>query len=86
MGIKLLLNDYYELLKLLQDNEVVILDETVIPLTQQQIADALNFSKMKVNGMFNVLQREGFIEQKTRGKYVLSDNAESILKSIDKLG
>ena len=33
MGIKLFLNDYYDLLKFMHDNEVVILDEKVIPLT-----------------------------------------------------
>ena len=38
MGIGLFLNDYYDLLKLMHDNEVIILDEKVIPLTQQQIA------------------------------------------------
>lgn len=37
MGIGLFLNDYYDLLKLMHDNEVIILDEKVIPLTQQQI-------------------------------------------------
>ena len=31
MGIKLFLNDYYDLLKFMHDNEVVILDEKVIP-------------------------------------------------------
>lgn len=35
MGIELFLNDYYDLLKLMHDNEVIILDEKVIPLTQQ---------------------------------------------------
>ena len=85
MGIKLLLNDYYDLLRLMHDNEAVILDEKVIPLTQQQIATTLNYSKMKVNNMFGVLQKEGFVEQKTRGKYVLTDIAESIIKAIEKL-
>ena len=85
MGFKLLLNDYYDLLKLMHDNEAIILDEKVIPLTQQQIATSLNYSKMKVNSMFSVLQKEGFVEQKTRGKYVLTDTAESILKTIEKL-
>mgnify|MGYP004534103697 FL=1 len=85
MGIKLLLNDYYYLLKLMHDNEAIILDEKVIPLTQQQIAATLNYSKMKVNSMFGVLQKEGFVEQKTRGKYVLTDTVESIIKTIEKL-
>lgn len=84
MGIKLFLNDYYDLLKLMHDNEAIILEEKIIPLTQQQIATTLNYSKMKVNNMFGVLQKEGFIEQKTRGKYVLSDSAESIIRVIEK--
>lgn len=85
MDVKLLLNDYYDLLKLMHDNEAIILEEKIIPLTQQQIATSLNYSKMKVNSMFSVLQKKGFVEQKTRGKYVLTDTAESILKTIEKL-
>lgn len=85
MGIKLLLNDYYDLLKLMHDNEVVILDEKIIPLTQQQIAVALKYSKMKVNSMFSILQKENFIEQKTRGKYILTDKAETIINTLEKL-
>jgi Mn-dependent DtxR family transcriptional regulator len=85
MGIKLFLNDYYDLLKLMHDNEVVILDEKVIPLTQQQIAVTLKYSKMKVNSMFRILQEEDFVKQKTRGKYVLTDKAETIINTLEKL-
>lgn len=85
MGISLFLNDYYELLKLMHDNEAVILDEKIIPLTQLQIATTLNCSKMKVNSMFSVLQKEGFVEQKSRGKYILTDRAESIIETIEAL-
>lgn len=82
MGIGLFLNDYYDLLKLMHDNEVIILDEKVIPLTQQQIATTLKCSKMKINSM---LQKQDFVEQKTRGKYVLTDKAEMIIGTIEKL-
>lgn len=85
MGINLFLNDYYELLKLMHDNEAVILDEKIIPLTQLQIATTLNCSKMKVNSMFSVLQKEGFVEQKSRGKYILTERAESIIETIEAL-
>ena len=85
MGINLFWNDYYELLKLMHDNEAVILDEKIIPLTQLQIATTLNCSKMKVNSMFSVLQKEGFVEQKSRGKYILTDRAESIIETIEAL-
>ena len=67
MGMNLFLNDYFELLKILDKNEATILDEKVIPLTQLQIANIMTCSKMKINTMFQNLQREGFIEQKTRG-------------------
>ena len=79
MGIKLFLNDYYDLLKFMHDNEVVILDEKVIPLTQQEIATTLKCSKMKINSMFSILQKQDYIEQKTRGKYAV----RSILVKID---
>lgn len=85
MGMKLFLNDYYNLLKLMHDNEAVILEEKVIPLTQSQIANSMKCSKMKVNSMFQALQKEGFIEQKTRGKYVLTDRAEIIINTIESL-
>ena len=83
MGIKLFLNDYYDLLKFMHDNEVVILDEKVIPLTQQEIATTLKCSKM--NSMFSILQKQDYIEQKTRGKYVLTDKAENIIETIETL-
>lgn len=85
MGIDIFLSDYYDLLKLLHDNEVIILDEKIIPLTQMQIADTMNYSKMKINSMFRMLQNEGYIEQKTRGKYVLTDKAAIIINTIESL-
>lgn len=85
MGMNLFLNDYYDLLKLMHDNEAVILDEKIIPLTQQQIASTLKCSKMKVNSMFGILQKECFVEQRARGKYVLTEKAEKILNTLEKL-
>ena len=75
MGIKLFMHD----------NEVVILDEKVIPLTQQEIAATLKCSKMKINSMFSILQKQDYVEQKTRGKYVLTDKAENIIETIETL-
>ena len=40
---------------------------------------------MKINSMFSVLQKQDFVEQKTRGKYVLTDKAEMIIETIEKL-
>ena len=85
MGFEVFLNDYYDLLKLMHDNEAIVLDKKIIPLTQLEIAESLNYSKMKVNSMFGVLQKEGFIEQQMRGKYVLRDKAELILKAVESI-
>lgn len=70
------LNDYYDLLKLMHNNEAIILNEKIIQLTQQQIASTLKCSKMKVNSMFGRLQKESFVEQRARGKYVLTEKAD----------
>lgn len=91
MGINLFLNDYYDLLKLMHNNEAIILNEKIIQLTQQQIASTLKCSKMKVNSMFGRLQKESFVEQRARGKYVLTEKAdksseEKINKPIMLLG
>lgn len=85
MGMDIFLSDYYDLLKLMHDNEAIILNEKIIPLTQMQIAGTMNYSKMKINSMFRILQREGYIKQKTRGKYVLTDKAEIIINTIESL-
>lgn len=82
MKIDIFLNDYYELLKLMYNNEVVILDERIIPLTQIQIANSLRYSKMKVNAMFSVLQKEGYVAQKGRGKYIITEDARILVEKL----
>lgn len=79
------LNDYYKLIKLLYDNQTVVLNKTIIPLTQVEISKALGMSKVKVNSMFGELQKEGYLKQKTRGKYRLTDSIEIIIKDIEAL-
>lgn len=85
MLMDLFLNDYYKLLKLLYDNQTVVLDKKVVPLTQMEICSVLNMSKVKVNTIFVELQKEGLLIQEKRGKYSLTDKAESIIDGIDKL-
>lgn len=85
MLMDLFLNDYYKLLKLLYDNQTVVLDKKVVPLTQMEICSVLNMSKVKVNTIFVELQKEGLLIQKTRGKYSLTDKAEAIIDGIEKM-
>lgn len=81
----LFVNDNYKLLKLLYDNQTVILGEKVVPLRQIEIANTLGFSKMKTNAIFVKLQEQELIKQEARGKYTLTEKAEKIVKYIEKI-
>ncbi len=83
MKTDLFLNDYYKLLKLLYDNQTVVLDKKIIPLTQAEICSVMSMSKVKVNSIFVDLQRDGFLVQETRGKYSLTDISEIIIQGIE---
>lgn len=83
--IELFTNDNYKLLKLMHDNQTVVLGKRVVPLTQMEIAQTLNFSKMKTNAIFVELQKAGLITQETRGKYSLTDISNEIIDGICKL-
>ena len=82
MQVEMFLNDHYKLLKLLHDNQSVVLDKKVIPLTQSEICAELGMSKVKINSMFVEFQKEGLLIQESRGKYSLTDSAETIVNSI----
>ena len=85
MKMDMFLNDNYKLLKLLYENQTIVLDKKVVPLTQDEVCSVLKMSKVKINTMFVELQKEGFLIQETRGKYSLSDNSETIINSIKTL-
>lgn len=87
--IELFVNDNYRILKFLYDNQIVILNKKVIPLTQIEIANELNFSKMKVNAVFLTMQEQELIKREGKGKYSLTEKAEHVvncIEQIDKIG
>lgn len=85
MNTSLFLNDYYRLLKLLYDNQTVVLDKTVIPLTQADIAEALGISKAKINVLIGKLREEGYLEKGQKGKYILLDRSLVMIEEVTKL-
>lgn len=85
MKMDIFLNDYYKLLKLLYDNQTVVLDKKVVPLTQEEVCAVLKMSKVKINSMFVELQKEGYLVQENRGKYSLTDSSESIIRGIEQI-
>ena len=84
MKINDFLNDNFIILKTMYDNQVTVLNETQIPLSQIQIADALGYSKNKVYSVFKKLQQEGYIEAIGKGKYRLSIVIIETMEKLDK--
>jgi biotin operon repressor len=84
MGIEIFLNDKYKLLKLLYDNQTLVLNKKVIPLTQQEISEALGMSKAKVNSLIGDLQENGYIALETRGKYLLLEKGILMVEDFRK--
>ena len=82
MRIDLFLNDSYKILNLLYENQTVVLDKKVVPLTQSEIANELGMSKAKVNSLIGQLQNEEYVSLATRGKYVLSEKAILLFESM----
>ena len=82
MRIDLFLNDSYKILNLLYENQTVVLDQKVVPLTQSEIANELGMSKAKVNSLIGQLQNEEYVSLATRGKYVLSETAIFLIESM----
>ena len=82
MRIDLFLNDSYKILNLLYENQTVVLDKKVVPLTQSEIANELGMSKAKVNSLIGQLQNEEYVSLATRGKYVLSEKSILLIESM----
>lgn len=84
MEIELFLNDTYRLLKLLYDNQTLVLNKKVIPLTQQEISVELGMSKAKVNSLIGDLQENEYIFLETRGRYALLDKGNLLVEDLNK--
>lgn len=84
MEIELFLNDTYRLLKLLYDNQTLVLNKKVIPLTQQEISVELGMSKAKVNSLIGDLQENEYIFLETRGRYTLLDKGNLLMEDLNK--
>lgn len=77
------MNDKYKVLQCMASRQISVNNEFIVKLSQQEIADILHFTKTKVNMIINELKNNGYIIQlSTRGKYTLTDKANSELKII----
>ena len=74
------LNDKYRVLKCMAARQIPVNDETIVKLSQQEIADILDFAKPKVNAIIRELKDAGYIVRLSiRGKYSLTSKAVDTL-------
>ena len=79
-------NDNYKVLKFLYDNQIQVKDKYYIVLSQQEIADMVQFSKLKTNGIMQDLRERGFIDnyENKRRKYVITDIGYKVIELMSK--
>ncbi len=87
MSIEYFGNDKYKVLACMAERQISVKDSTIIKLSQQEIADILKLSKVKVNAIIAEFKADCYITQKSpRGKYSLTEKAKKELAEIQKTG
>lgn len=67
-------NDRYRVITCMAKREIMVGDKGIIKLSQQEIADMLKMTKVKVNSIIRELKRDGYLIQcSLRGQYVLTE-------------
>ncbi len=79
-------NDYYKVLSFLYDNQIQVKEDKYVILSQQEIADMVQFSKLKTNGILKELRSNGFVGnfENKRRKYVITDKGNEVIKLMRK--
>ncbi len=79
-------NGNYKVLKFLYDNQIQVKDKYYIVLSQQEIADMVQFSKLKTNGIIQDLREKGFIAnyENKRRKYIITDMGYKVIELMSK--
>lgn len=67
----------------MDERQISVKDSCVVKLTQQEIADIVQLSKVKVNAIIAELKTDGYITQNSpRGKYTLTKKAIKTLSEF----
>lgn len=77
-------NDSYKLLCLLSEIEVEVKGLKYIPLLQQEIADKVFFSKLKVNKLMQELLSKGYLAnyKEKKSKYCITEQGYKVLEKM----
>ena len=70
------------MLSFLYDNQIQVKEDKYVILSQQEIEDMVQFSKLKTNGILKELRSNGFIDnfENKRRKYVITDIGYKVIK------
>lgn len=80
------LNGRCKVLKCMAARQISVNGEMIIKLSQQEIADILNFAKPKVNSIVGALKDAGYLVQHSaRGKYSLTAKAVEELRAMGEM-
>ncbi len=83
MNSNFFVNDRFQILKILYDNQVTIGDNQFVPVTQEELASLLDWSKAKVNKVLNEVIDAGYVTvfNGSKGRYQITENGlEAIVK------
>lgn len=85
--VDMFLNDNYRVLVVLYENQQEINNHVFTAITQQEIADNLGYSLMKINAIIIKLKKYGYINhyRNSRGRYQLTNKAYILINDIKEL-
>lgn len=81
------LNDNYLVLMVLYNHKQEINNHVFTAITQAEIAEELDYSLMKINGIISKLKKAGYVNsyKNSRGRYQLTDKAYSLIDNVNNI-
>ena len=79
-----LISDNYKVLSLLYDNQITINGETYCNLTQTEMSDMLNITRITLSKKLKELKNNNLIVFEKQ-KYILTNRAIQIIENIEKI-
>lgn len=84
MELDIFINDKMKVLIIISKHQVETPEARFCPLSQQEIADLLPCSKLKINNIIKELVDEQYVEMKRkRGRYTLTSKAVELLNKYE---
>lgn len=80
-------NDNYLVLEVLYNYQQEVNNQVFTAITQQEIADILGYSIMKINSIMIMLKKTGYVisYNNTKGRYQLTTKSYQLIRKINSL-